>query len=130
MQIVGDAENWISTLTDAPKTNSNLLLVDSDLLPTAPAEAIAKLRQACPFPLVIVLISSRIARQHHNLDVNADVYISKHEPGERVIEFLRQAVSKVAARESAVSLPIPPAAFPETYTSPRKGEAQYSAARD
>ena len=103
MNVVGDAEDWDTTLADAPNVTPNLLLVDWELLPLAPAEAITELRQACPFPLVIVLISNRLPRQQAALSVNADMFISKHEPADRVVETLRLAAATVARGESPPS---------------------------
>lgn len=100
MQVIGEAVDWNTTLTDAPKTTPNLLLVDWELLPAASAEAVAELRQACPVPLVIVLLISRATRQQTALSVNADVFISKHDPADQVLESLRIAASTVLTKES------------------------------
>ena len=93
MNIVGDAEDWQTTLLDAPKTIPNLLLVDWELLPNPPAKAIAELRAACPFPLVIVLISNWSLRKQAALSASADIFISKQDPADHVLETLRLAAS-------------------------------------
>ena len=75
-----------------------MLLVDWDLLPKAPREVWNRLRNACPAPLVIVLISHLDARQQASLSVGADAFISKAEPPERVAERLQTAAAAVLYR--------------------------------
>ena len=99
MQVIGEADDWHTTWTDAPRTNPNLIVMDWELLPNAHAEAVAELRRACPLALVIILISSRSIRQQADLSLSADMLISKHEPAEQVLESLRLAASTVAAKE-------------------------------
>ena len=98
MNIVGEAEDWSTTLKDTPRTNPNLLLMDWELLPLLPADAIAGLRQACTLPLIIVLISNWSLRQEAALSVSADIFISKNEPADRVLETLRLAANTVEAK--------------------------------
>jgi DNA-binding NarL/FixJ family response regulator len=71
------------------------LLVDWDLLPSAPSAAIEELRKTCLTALVIVLISHLDARQQAALSAGADAFISKGEMPERVAERLRNAAASV-----------------------------------
>jgi DNA-binding NarL/FixJ family response regulator len=96
MEVVGGAADWSKTLAEAPTSRADMLLVDWDILPTAPGTAIAQLRKACPASLVIVLISHLDARQQAALSAGADAFISKGETPERVAEHLRTVAATVA----------------------------------
>jgi len=95
MEVVGEAGDWPTTLAQAPVSRTDMLLVDWDLLPSAPGAALEKLRQACPAPLVIVLISHLDARQQAALSAGADMFISKSEMPESVAERLRAVAASV-----------------------------------
>jgi DNA-binding NarL/FixJ family response regulator len=95
MEVVGEAADWSTTLAQAPLSQTDMLLVDWDLLPTAPAGALEKLREACPAALVIVLISHLDARQQAALSTGADAFISKGEMPESVAERLRTVAASV-----------------------------------
>lgn len=95
MEIAGEAVDWPATLTQAPISHSDMLLVDWDLLPSAPRAALEVLRKACPAALVIVLISHLNARQQAALSAGADAFISKDEMPERVAEHLRNVAASV-----------------------------------
>ena len=96
MEIAGEAADWSTTLARAPLSRADLLLVDWDLLPDAPQEALKKLRKACPAALVIILISHLDARHQAALSAGADAFISKGETAERVAEHLRTVAAGVA----------------------------------
>ena len=95
MEVAGEAADWFTTLAQAPVSRTDMLLVDWDLLPRAPSEAIEELRKACPAALVIVLISHLDARQQAALPAGADAFISKGERHERVAERLRLVADSV-----------------------------------
>jgi DNA-binding NarL/FixJ family response regulator len=92
---VGEAADWATTLAQVPISFIGILLVDWDLLPIVPSVALAELRQACPDPLVIILISHLDARQQAALSSGADAFISKGETPERVAERLLAAAAGV-----------------------------------
>src|SRR5512133_2011736 len=96
MEVVGEAADWSVTLADAPFSNMDMLLVDWDLLPESPNDALEDLRKACPAALVVVLISHLDARQQAALSAGADAFISKNEMPERVAERLRLAAASVS----------------------------------
>ena len=98
MDLAGEAADWATTLARAPLSRIDILLVDWDLLPSAPTEALDELRRACPAALVIVLISHLDARQQAALSAGADAFISKGETPERVAERLRAVVTSMPAR--------------------------------
>ena len=89
MEVVGEAADWSNTLSQAPISRADMLLVDWNLLPNTPTSALGILRDACPAALVIVLISHLDARQQAALSAGADAFISKGETPERVAERLR-----------------------------------------
>jgi DNA-binding NarL/FixJ family response regulator len=95
MEVVGEAADWSTTLAQAPISQTDMLLVDWDLLPIAPSAALETLREACPAALVIVLISHLDARQQAALSAGADAFISKGETPERVAERLRTVAASV-----------------------------------
>jgi len=95
MEVVGEAADWPSTLAQAPASRTDMLLVDWDLLPSAPSAALEDLRRACPAALVIVLISHLDARQQAALSAGADAFISKGETPERVAERLQSAAESI-----------------------------------
>jgi DNA-binding NarL/FixJ family response regulator len=98
MEVAGEAADWSTTVAQAPFSRSEMLLVDWDLLPSAPSAAIEELRKACPAALVIVLISHLNARQQAALSAGADAFISKGEMPERVAERLRNAAASISGK--------------------------------
>src|SRR5271157_5071242 len=98
MKIAGEAADWPTTLAQAPITHTDMLLIDWDLLPSAPTASLDKLRQACPAALVIVLISHLDARHQAALSAGADMFISKAEMPERVAERLRNAAASIVGK--------------------------------
>ena len=95
MVIAGEAADWLTTLAQAPISQTDMLLVDWDLLPSEPNMALNQLRKACPAALVIILISHLDARQQAALSAGADAFISKGETPGRVAEHLRLAAASV-----------------------------------
>jgi DNA-binding NarL/FixJ family response regulator len=95
MEVVGEADNWLTTLANAPATQMDMLLVDWDLLPVNQGvKALAELRLACPHAIVVVLISPLESRQQAAISAGADIFISKSELPERVAERLLLAASR------------------------------------
>ncbi len=96
MDVVGEAADWLTTLTNAPATHLDMLLLDWALLPiNLGAQALAKLRALCPNTIVIILVSHLDARQQAALFAGADAFISKGEMPERVAERLRLAAAGI-----------------------------------
>jgi len=95
MEVIGEAADWFTALEQAPTRQTDMLLIDWDLLPNSPTAALDKLRQACPAALVIVLISHLDARQQAALSAGADAFISKSETPDRVAERLCLAAASV-----------------------------------
>lgn len=98
MEVAGEGADWQTTLTQAPISRTDMLLIDWELLPTdSPTAALDELRKACPAALVIVLISHLDARQQAALSAGADAFISKGESPERVAERLRAVAASFRA---------------------------------
>ncbi|MDX9990674.1 MAG: response regulator [Anaerolineales bacterium] len=98
MEVVGEADNWPATLANAPATRLDMLLIDWDLLPVnLGANALTELRLACPYAIVVVLISHLNSRQQAAISAGADAFISKNELPERVVERLRLAATSIRA---------------------------------
>ena len=96
MEVVGESADWSTTLSQLPVSRIDILLIDWDLLPSAPSVALEELRKACPTALVIVLISYLEARQQAALSAGADAFISKGETPERVAEHLRVVAANLS----------------------------------
>ena len=97
MEVVGEAADWSTTLAQAPPSRTDMLLVDWDILPSAPHAALEQLRQACPAALVIILISHLDARHQAAISAGADAFISKGEMPDRVAEHLRSVAASIRA---------------------------------
>jgi DNA-binding NarL/FixJ family response regulator len=96
MEVVGEAADWSTALANAPATSLDMLLVEWDLLPTGlGVQALAKLRQACPSAIVVVLISHLDAYQQAALSTGADTFISKGEMPDRVAERLLAVAANI-----------------------------------
>ena len=74
------------------------MLVDLDLLPNAPDEALLQVREACPAALIILLASHLDPHKQDTLTACADAIINKGETPERVTERLRIAAESVAVK--------------------------------
>jgi DNA-binding NarL/FixJ family response regulator len=97
MEVVGEAADWVTTFAQVPISNTDMMLIDWDLLPNSQTAALDEIRRACPAALVIVLISHLDARQQAALSAGADAFISKGEMPERVAERLRAVAASVRA---------------------------------
>jgi DNA-binding NarL/FixJ family response regulator len=97
MVVAGEAADWTTTLAQAPLSRMDMLLVDWELLPSAPNAALDELRMRCPAALVIILISHLDARQQAALSAGADAFISKNEMPERVADRLRAVAASIPA---------------------------------
>lgn len=103
MEIVGEADNWSTTVAEVPICRTDILTMDWELLPAdAPSAALDELRRACPKALVIILIGHLEARQQAARSVGADLFISKGEMPERVAEHLRAAAAKIRIFDDTV----------------------------
>ncbi len=91
MQVVGEAANWSTTLTDAPATRPDIILVDGELLTFVDREMLSTLRSACETAVVIVLLSHLEASEQAALSAGADIFISKGETPDRVADHLCSA---------------------------------------
>ena len=89
MQVVGEANDWPSALTQIPATNPDMLVVEWEL-PAGVGAALAKLRVACP-NLRVVVLSNQLDTRQAALHAGADVFISKGDAPDRVTERLRVA---------------------------------------
>lgn len=98
MDVVGAGADWMTTMAKAPADRLDMLLVDWDLLPGSPMSAIEELRKVCPATMAIVLVSQLDAREQATLSTGADVFISKSETPESVVEQLRIGAASIPLR--------------------------------
>jgi DNA-binding NarL/FixJ family response regulator len=104
MDIVGEASDWLTTLSQAPATQLDLLVVDWDLLPVdLGVQALTILRQACSSAIIVVLISHLDARLQAALSAGADAFISKNETPARIAERLRNAAASIVINNIPLS---------------------------
>lgn len=96
MQVVGEAEDWTTTLAQAPASSLDMMLVEWSLLPPNPGAALAELRQTCPRAIIVVLISHLDPRQQAAQSMGADAFISKGETPDRIADRLRAAANSIA----------------------------------
>ena len=61
LEVIGEAADWSTTLTQAPIRQADMLLVDWNLLPDPANLALENARAACPSALIIVLVSHQDA---------------------------------------------------------------------
>jgi len=99
LEVDGEAADGATTLAQVPVSRSDMLLVDWDLLPSAPGATLDGLRKACPAPLVIVLISHLDAYQQAAVSSGADLFISKAENAERVADRFCVVAERVHAQD-------------------------------
>ena len=99
MDVIGEGADWATTIAEAPGLETDLLLIDWDLLPDDPTDAIKALRNACPAALLIVLISHLDARQQAALSAGADTFISKGETPLRIAERLKSVISELKSKK-------------------------------
>ncbi len=95
LKITGEADNWQTTLSLAPLTRPDLILVDWGLVANGSGASLLDLRNACPAAVVIVLISHLDARDQAAISAGADAFISKGETSEQVVQGLRDAVASI-----------------------------------
>ncbi len=94
--LVGEASDWITTQAQVPGSHPEMLLIDLDMLPSAPTAALEKLRASCPAALVIVLITPLDARRQAAISIGADAFISKVETPDRIMQRLRAIVTGIS----------------------------------
>lgn len=102
MDVVGEADNWLTTLALAPTTNLDMLLVEWSLLPSNPSASLNLLRMACPRAIIVVLISHLDVRQQAALSVGADAFISKGETPDHIASRLQAAADTISPLITAV----------------------------
>jgi DNA-binding NarL/FixJ family response regulator len=97
MDVVGEASDWPTVLVQVSLSHPHMLVVDWDLLPGLPGVALEELRKLCPASMVIVLISHLDARQQAALSAGADVFISRGDAIERVVDRLQTVARRFHA---------------------------------
>jgi two-component system, NarL family, response regulator DesR len=93
MQVVGEAADWPTTLSEAFGTQPDMLVVDWEMIPHQ--TSLRELRETCPAAVVIVLISHLDARSQAALSAGADSFISKGDTPDRIAERLRAAMANM-----------------------------------
>jgi DNA-binding NarL/FixJ family response regulator len=95
MEVVGEAADWFTTITQVLNLRADLLLLDWGLLPNNPRVALQDFRKACPAVQVIVLISHPDARYQAAISAGGYAFITKDETPDRFVERLRAAAASL-----------------------------------
>jgi DNA-binding NarL/FixJ family response regulator len=95
MQVVGEAANWPAVLSEAPRLNPDLLLIDYGLVNTNSGFSLSKLRAACSPTVAIILISSLALREQATQSTGADVFISKYDLPEDIAKQIQDAAENL-----------------------------------
>ncbi len=77
MEVVGEAADWSSTVAQVPLCQTDMLLVDWNLLPNPANLALEKLRDTCPAQRVIVLIDHSSAHLETALSSSGYTFIKR-----------------------------------------------------
>jgi len=93
MEVVGEAADWSALVAQLPLCQTDMLLVDWNLLPNPVNLALEKLRDTCLAQRVIVLIDHSIARLEAALASGGFTFIIKDEAPDLIIEHLRAAAA-------------------------------------
>jgi DNA-binding NarL/FixJ family response regulator len=101
MAVVGEATDWSTALTQIPLSGSDMVLIDWELLPADPSQALEKIRSSCPrLILIILLLNTLDSRQQAELASIVDMFINKQESPRRIAAHLRQAARRSRHRIS------------------------------
>lgn len=95
MEVAGESINWFTTLHQARASRADIFLVDWDLLPMQAVSSLQELRKASPDAVIILIFSHRDLNQQALLSHEANLFISKNDPPERIADRLRFAESMV-----------------------------------
>ena len=93
MQVVGNAADWPTALSEAFGTRPDMLIVDWGLIPSY--TSLQELRATCSTNVVIVLISHLDARNQAALSMGADSFISKGDTPDRIAERLQAVATNI-----------------------------------
>lgn len=91
MQVVGEGSDWPAVLSEAPRANPDLLLIDYGLIKANSGFSLSKLRAACSPSVAIILISNLALREHATQSTGADVFISKFDLPEDIAKQIEDA---------------------------------------
>ena len=89
LHVTGEAHSLQETLELAASTLPGIVVVDWNLFQRPEVSPLDELRSVCPPTTVIVLLSPLNARQHALTLSGSDVFISKGEDANTVLERLR-----------------------------------------
>ena len=93
MEVVGEAADWSALVAQLPLCQTDMLLVDWNLLPNPVNLALEKLRDTCLAQRVIVLIDHSSARLEAALASGGFTFIIKDESSDRLVERLSAAAA-------------------------------------
>ena len=96
MEVVGEADDWSSTLANVPASRTDMLVLEWNILPPGLGiQAVARLRAACANAIVVVLISHLDVHQQARISASADAFISRSDAPEQVARHLHLAAGLV-----------------------------------
>jgi DNA-binding NarL/FixJ family response regulator len=87
LKVVGEAAEAAELLNQMRMTCANMLLIDWELPGLDAAELVLEVRMCCP-DAVIVALSGRPEARMDALEAGIDMFVSKAEPPERLLDAL------------------------------------------
>ena len=93
-EVVGEAADWSTTLSQASICRTDRLVVEWNLLPNPASVALEKAREACPDALIVALTGHKDAGQQTALSAGADAVINKAVTLAHLIKGLRAAAER------------------------------------
>jgi DNA-binding NarL/FixJ family response regulator len=79
MEVVGESDDWSTTLAQLPLSRTDMLVVDWVLLFNKPIVALHELREAWPAAMLMVLINHPDARQQASISAGGGTFLCKDE---------------------------------------------------
>jgi AmiR/NasT family two-component response regulator len=92
MEMVGEASDWLTLMTQVGPSCPDMILLSWELLPRNFKHSIAHLRKSCPNAVIIAIANKSEYYQRAAQLAGVDAFISKEEFPLRVAAILRTAV--------------------------------------
>jgi DNA-binding NarL/FixJ family response regulator len=95
MNVLGEAGDWNSLLSQVVVSEPDLVLIDYGLIQPDSESNLEKLRKLCPAETMVVLISNFGAHEQAALSAGVDLFISKNERFDTLAQRLRAAAESI-----------------------------------
>ena len=102
-QVVGEAANSESLLSQVKAVCPDLVLLDWNLPGAAVDELLPTLRDACP-DLSVIALSGHPEARHTALNAGVDAFVSKIEPPEQLLSAIANCQQKRCAGKASIKI--------------------------